>query len=112
MKTIVGILDSIRAHQKIGNGRNSRRHYTLLASDVDADTKAKIVMHELENAFVHKRFLEIDDLLKEMGYWLRINGVPETTLKDKQLSRFQRKNFLKMGSLLMHPLPRASSSRG
>lgn len=41
-------------------------------------TTAKVVMHELEDALLHERYLDIDSLLVEMGYWLRLNGVPES----------------------------------
>lgn len=57
-------------------------------------TKAKIIMHELENALVHQRFLEIDDLVKEMGYWLRLNGVPESTRPILQRSSLSQLGYV------------------
>jgi glyoxylase-like metal-dependent hydrolase (beta-lactamase superfamily II) len=57
-------------------------------------TKAKIVMHELENAMVHQRFLELDELVEEMGYWLRLNGVPETTRPILQRSSLSQLGYV------------------
>lgn len=66
-------------------------HFGLVGRLVQ-HTKAQIVMHELENDLVHQRFLELDDLLKEMGHWLRINGVPEP---DQPI--MQRSSLSKLG---------------
>lgn len=66
-------------------------HFGLVGRLVQ-HAKAQIVMHELENDLVHQRFLELDDLLKEMGHWLRINGVPET---DRPL--LQRSSLSQLG---------------
>ncbi len=57
-------------------------------------TTAKIVMHELENAFVHQRYLDFDKLLEEMGYWLRINGVPEITRPLLQRSSLSQLGYV------------------
>lgn len=53
-------------------------HMGLVGSLVQ-HTNAKIVMHELEEALLHDRYLDMNSLMVEMDYWLRLNGVPEST---------------------------------
>jgi len=68
-------------------------HFGLVGRLVQ-HTKAKIVMHELENALIHERYQDFDNLLEEMGYWLRINGVPENTRPLLQRSSLPRLGFV------------------
>ncbi len=51
-------------------------HYGLVGRLVQ-HTKAKLVIHEIEQAFLTPRYLESEKLLAEMEHWLRINGVPD-----------------------------------
>ncbi len=68
-------------------------HFGLVGRLVQ-HTTAKVVMHELENVLVHERYLDIDNLLEEMGYWLRINGVPEITRPLLQRSSLSKLGYV------------------
>lgn len=68
-------------------------HFGLVGRLVQ-HTTAKIVMHELENAMVHQRFVDLDNLVEEMGYWLRLNGVPEITRPILQRSSLSQLGYV------------------
>lgn len=68
-------------------------HFGLVGRLVQ-HTKAKVVMHELENAAIHQRFLDYEKLLEEMGYWLRINGVPESVRTFLQRSSLSHLGYV------------------
>src|SRR5690349_18364682 len=47
------------------------------AGEITRRTGAELYLHRLEVPMVHPRYLEIDQLVEEVGRYLRIHGVPE-----------------------------------
>jgi len=68
-------------------------HFGLLGRLVH-HTRAKIIMHELENALILRRYIDFDDILEGMERWLRINGVPEITRPLLQRSSLSKLGYV------------------
>ena len=51
-------------------------HYGA-AGVLAADPEVEVYLHRLEVPLVHPRYLELEQLIAEVGRWLRINGAPE-----------------------------------
>ena len=51
-------------------------HYGL-AGRLKELSGAKLILHQLEKYFIESRYMRVDALVEEMGWWMAINGVPE-----------------------------------
>lgn len=71
-------------------------HYGA-AGEVAARHGARVFLHRLEVPMVHPRYLEIDQLVEEVGRYLLVHGVPEHEAEEmKNASRYLR-NFVRAG---------------
>lgn len=61
-------------------------HYGLV-DRLQHKTRAQLVIHHIEMAWVKSRCEHLTEHLEEMGRWLRVNGVPETVSAERQRAR-------------------------
>src|ERR1700738_902766 len=65
-------------------------HYGAAGELTERDG-ATLLLHRLEGPMGHPRYLEIDQLVEEVGRYLRVHGVPEPeTAEIKNASRWMR----------------------
>ena len=68
-------------------------HYGL-ASKVKQLCGAKVAMHRIEAGLVNSRYVDFDELLKEMERGLSSNGVPQAELADMAKASLWMKQFV------------------
>ena len=49
-------------------------------------SQAEIALHYLEEAFIESRYINMDELLRQMAEWLHVNGVPADELSQLQVA--------------------------
>jgi glyoxylase-like metal-dependent hydrolase (beta-lactamase superfamily II) len=61
------------------------------------ETGAELFMHRLEVPMVHPRYLELEQLITEVGQNLRLNGVPEPDVSKLQNASRMMRDFVRPG---------------
>jgi glyoxylase-like metal-dependent hydrolase (beta-lactamase superfamily II) len=69
-------------------------HYGA-AGELTATDGAQLLLHRLEVPMVHPRYLEIDQLVEEVGRYLRMHGVPEPEAGELKNSSRRFREFVK-----------------
>jgi len=67
------------------------------AGGLQERTGAQLYMHRLEVPMVHPRYLELEQLVKDVGDHLRVNGVPESDIGTMQNASRAMRNFVRPG---------------
>lgn len=67
-------------------------HYGL-AGRLKELSGAKIAMHRVEKEFVDSRYMNMDELLAEIAWWLHVNGVPKDELPNLQKASLGVRKF-------------------
>ena len=68
-------------------------HYGL-AGRLKQLSKAKLALHQVEERFIASRYLNMDNLLNELGQWLRLNGVPDEESPQLQTASLALRKFV------------------
>lgn len=68
-------------------------HYGL-AGKLRQLSQAKIALHHLEKDFIESRYINMDELLRQMEQWLHINGVPPNELYQLQTASLGMAKFV------------------
>jgi glyoxylase-like metal-dependent hydrolase (beta-lactamase superfamily II) len=71
-------------------------HFGAAGALKDA-TGAELFMHRLEVPMVHPRYLELEQLIAEVGQNLRLNGVPEPDVSSLQNASRAMREFVRPG---------------
>ncbi|NQT48081.1 MAG: MBL fold metallo-hydrolase [Chloroflexi bacterium] len=68
-------------------------HYGL-AGRVKELSKGKVYLHQIEQDFIHSRYISMDDLLEKMANLLRLHGVPAEELPRLQRASMDVRKFV------------------
>ncbi len=97
-ESVQAVRDAIRA---VGGTRLRRLIITHIHPDhfgaagiLKQETGAQVYMHRLEVPMVHPRYLELEQLVAEVGTHLRANGVPEPVADLLQNASRSLRNFV------------------
>ena len=71
-------------------------HYGAAGELTEVDG-AQLLLHRLEVPMVHPRYLEVDELVEEVGRYLRVHGVPEPEAVEMKNSSRWIREFVKPG---------------
>jgi glyoxylase-like metal-dependent hydrolase (beta-lactamase superfamily II) len=69
-------------------------HYGSAGELTEVDG-AQLLLHRLEVPMVHPRYLEIDQLVEEVGRYLRVHGVPHPEASELKNSSRELRGFVK-----------------
>lgn len=59
-------------------------------------TKAILVLHKMELAIVRPRYVDFDELVENMGKWLSINGVPDSSTPLLQKASLSKLGYVSL----------------
>ncbi len=68
-------------------------HYGL-AGRIKSLSNAQLYLHQLEKDFIQSRYINMDELLQQLGEWLRTNGVPANELSDLQMASVRTRKYV------------------